>query len=54
TLTVFDNVGREVAVLLNQFLIAGNYEFNFKAKGLSSGIYFYRLSSENFSETKKM
>lgn len=54
TLTVFDNAGREVAVLVNQFLNAGNYEFNFNAEGLSSGIYFYKLSSENFSETKKM
>lgn len=53
-LTVFDNAGREVAILVNQFLKAGNYEFNFNAKGLSSGIYFYRLSAENFSETKKM
>lgn len=53
-LTVFDNAGREVAILVNQFLKAGNYEFNFNAKGLSSGIYFYRLSSENFSEIKKM
>lgn len=53
-LTVFDNAGREVAVLVNHKLTPGNYEYNFNAKGLSSGIYFYKLSSENFSETKKM
>ena len=53
-LKVFDMTGREVANLINQNLIAGAHEINFNAAHLTSGIYFYRLDTENFSETKKM
>ncbi len=54
TLKVFDLSGKEVANLVNENLSAGSYETDFNASDLTSGIYFYRLTTENFSETKKM
>jgi hypothetical protein len=55
TLKVFDVVGREVAVLIqNQTVTAGAHTVVFNASKLSSGMYFYRLSSGQFTETKKM
>ncbi|MBE2217873.1 MAG: T9SS type A sorting domain-containing protein [Ignavibacteria bacterium] len=54
SLKVYDISGRLVSVLLNSRLTAGNYEVSFDASGLASGLYFYTLSAENFSETKKM
>jgi|GEM_PF-2943519 len=54
TLKVYDLLGKEVATLVNEEQKAGNYEVNFDAKNLSSGIYFYRLQSGSFSQTKKL
>ncbi|MCI0450428.1 MAG: ASPIC/UnbV domain-containing protein, partial [Chlorobi bacterium] len=54
TLQVFDVLGNEISVLVNENVKAGNYEIDFNASGLSSGIYFYKLSAGNFVETKKM
>ena len=54
TLKVFDVIGNEVATLVNEEKSTGSYEVNFDAKGLSSGIYFYKLTAGNFIETKKM
>ncbi|MCF6269477.1 MAG: T9SS type A sorting domain-containing protein [Melioribacteraceae bacterium] len=54
TLVVYDMLGREVATLVNKEQEAGNYEVNFDASQLSTGIYFYKLQSGNFIETKKM
>lgn len=54
SLKVYDISGRLVSVLLNSSLTAGNYEVSFNASGMASGLYFYTLSAENFSETKKM
>ena len=42
-LKIFDVSGKEISVLLNQKLGANNYNFNFNASALSSGVYFYRL-----------
>jgi N-acetylneuraminic acid mutarotase len=53
-LVVTDVLGREVAVLVNEQKTAGIYNVNFDASRLSSGIYFYTLSSGSFKETKKM
>ncbi len=53
-LVVYDVLGREVATLVNESKSAGSYEVEFKASGLTSGIYFYRLQSGSFSQTKKM
>lgn len=54
TLKVFDILGRKVATLVNKQQNAGNYEVVFNASSLSSGVYFYRLQSGNFVETKKL
>ncbi len=54
TLKVFDALGNEVATLINEYLAAGNYEVEFNAESLSSGIYFYKLQTGSFIETKKM
>ena len=58
TLKVFDVLGREVAVLVNKEQSKGNYKVNFDVNsasgGLSSGVYYYKLSTSKFSETKKM
>lgn len=57
---IFDLVGREVATLVNEDLIAGNYRSTFVADHLSSGVYFYRIVAASnggngrmFVETKK-
>jgi hypothetical protein len=54
TLKVFDVLGREVRTLLNEQKNAGSYSVQFDMKNLSSGVYFYRLQSGNFVESKKM
>ncbi|MBN1634788.1 MAG: T9SS type A sorting domain-containing protein [Ignavibacteria bacterium] len=54
TLKVFDLLGREVATLVNSNLQPGTYEVTFNGSNFSSGIYFYRLSAGNFSETRKL
>jgi aminopeptidase N len=53
-LTVFDITGKIVASLVNQQQSAGHYEVLFDGAGLSSGIYFYRLETPTFTDTKKM
>ncbi len=54
TLKVFDVLGKEVAVLVNEMKVAGNYNVQFEATKLVSGIYFYRLQAGNFVQTRKM
>jgi hypothetical protein len=54
TLKVYDVLGKEVATLLNDNITAGAHTFNFDASNLTSGIYFYTFSGNNFSQTKKM
>jgi hypothetical protein len=56
TLKVYDLVGKEVATLVNQNQNAGTYIVDFKANdyALTSGIYFYKISSGDFSEVRKM
>jgi hypothetical protein len=51
---VYDVLGTKIKTLLNEHKQAGTYEVEFDAKNLPSGVYFYRLISENYSETKKM
>lgn len=53
-LEVFDMLGRKVATLVNERKEAGEYSVNFNASGLSSGVYFYRLQTDKFTQTKKM
>jgi len=54
SLKVFNLLGEEVANLVNAEMSAGNYEVDFNAKAISSGIYFYTLKAGNFISTKKM
>jgi hypothetical protein len=51
---VFDLLGREVATLVNEYKKAGFYEIEFNANKLNSSVYFYRITSGNYSETRKM
>jgi hypothetical protein len=53
-LKVFDILGREVAVLVNEEKPAGSYRVTFDAKGIPSGTYFYTLKSGSFSVTRSM
>ena len=53
SLKVFNILGKEVATLVNETKSAGNYSINFNASGLSSGVYFYQLTTDNFTSTKK-
>ena len=54
TLKVFDVLGREAATLVDEELNPGEHSLVFDAKGLPSGVYFYRLQAGNFVEQKKM
>ncbi len=53
-LAVYDLLGRELAVLVNEEKPVGRYTISWNAVGMSSGIYFYRLQAGTYSETKKM
>jgi hypothetical protein len=52
-LKVYDVLGNQVAVLVNKDEPAGKYNINFNASKLSSGVYFYRINTGNFIQTKK-
>ena len=54
TLKVYDMVGREVATLLNENMIAGKYTTTWDAGNFSSGTYFCRITAGDFIDTKKM
>ncbi len=54
TMRVYNLLGQEVAELVNEQLAAGNYDVNFNASSLTSGVYFYTITSDNFVATKKM
>ncbi|MCI0473894.1 MAG: immune inhibitor A [Ignavibacteria bacterium] len=51
---VYDVTGREIAILLNQKLEAGSYEYQWNASGLNSGVYFIKMQSSGFTDVKKM
>ena len=53
-LIVYDILGREVAKLVNERLKPGTYEVTFNGSKYASGVYFYKLKTDNFSEIKKM
>ncbi|MEO6694020.1 MAG: T9SS type A sorting domain-containing protein [Ignavibacteria bacterium] len=54
SLILYDLSGREMSTLVNEIKTAGYYSVTFDADNLSSGIYFYRISSKDFVMTKKM
>jgi hypothetical protein len=51
---VYNVLGKEITVLLNEQLFPGSYEIKWNAENYSSGVYFYRIETKGFSETKKM
>ena len=53
-LTIYDAIGKEVAVIVNDYLSAGTYNYTWNAGNLASGIYFYRIVAKNFIMVKKM
>ena len=54
SLRVYDVLGNEVAILVNEKQNAGSYEVEWNAGNFTSGIYFYKLTTGDFAETKKM
>ncbi|MBZ0178161.1 MAG: T9SS type A sorting domain-containing protein [Melioribacteraceae bacterium] len=54
TIKVFDILGAEVATLVNETRSPGNYELNFDASNLRSGVYLYRIQAGNYTESRKM
>jgi hypothetical protein len=54
TMKIYDLAGREVAKLVNEVKKAGNYQVQFNASNLASGVYFYRIQSNDFVMTKRM
>jgi hypothetical protein len=53
-LVVYDVMGREVEMLVNERQVAGSYEATFDGSRFASGVYFYRLTAEEYGETRKM
>jgi hypothetical protein len=53
-LIVYDVTGKVISTLLNETFNAGEHTVLFNAENLSSGVYYYKLESGNFSDTKKM
>jgi len=53
-LKIYDNTGREVRMLVNEFKLAGYYKVELNGSDLSSGVYFCNLQTDKFSDTKKM
>ena len=54
TLKVYNILGQEVALLVNQEMTAGQHSVKFVGNGLSSGVYIYKLNAGSFSSIKKM
>ena len=54
TLIIYDMLGKEVSTLVNEGKNPGSYTIVFNGNNLSSGIYFYRLSSGKFTDTRKL
>ncbi len=54
TLKIFDVLGQEIATLVNKNLTAGSYSATWDASKIQSGVYFYKLQSGNYTDTKKL
>lgn len=54
TLKIYNILGVEVSTLISETMNAGAHQVTFNAAGLSSGVYFYQLTSENYTETRKL
>ncbi|RKY92344.1 MAG: hypothetical protein DRQ01_06440 [Ignavibacteriae bacterium] len=54
SLKIYNSLGQEIKILVNQFMEAGVHNVNFNAVGLNSGMYFYRLNAGEFTQVRKM
>lgn len=54
SIKLFDMSGKEVATLVDDMKTAGYYNVNFNSSNLSSGVYFYKMTAQNFSDVKRM
>jgi hypothetical protein len=54
SIKVYDIIGREAAVLVNEVKNPGNYQIYFDGGNLASGVYFYKMIAGDFSSVKKM
>ena len=54
SLKVYDVLGNEVITLVNEIKTAGYYEVDFDGSNLPSGIYYYKLEADSFSQVRKM
>lgn len=53
-IALYDILGKETGILLNEYTAAGNYTISFDGSKLASGIYFYRMTAGDFTEVRKM
>ncbi len=54
TLTIYNIRGEKVTTLISESLAAGSYQYNWNAGGMASGVYFYQLQTDKFTQTKKL
>jgi hypothetical protein len=54
TIKIYDMLGREIIMLVNEFQLEGEYEVTFIPSGFPSGVYFYQMSADTFMDIKKM
>jgi len=54
SLRIYNSLGKQVDLLINEIKAAGFYSLKYNAESLSSGVYFYEISTPNFTETKRM
>ena len=54
SLKVYNSLGKEVAILVNEIKPAGRYEVTFDGSNLGSGVYFYKIEAGSFSAVKRM
>jgi Secretion system C-terminal sorting domain len=54
TIKIYSQLGTEVSTLVNEELSAGTYEADFDGRNFASGIYFYVMKTESFTDTKRM
>jgi len=54
TLKIYDLLGKEVAIVVNEKLALGSYTRQWNASSFPSGMYYYRLQINNYTETKKL
>ena len=54
SIKLYDVLGKEVAVLVNKDLKIGSYTVDFNASTLTSGVYFYKITAGDYTDTKKL